>query len=57
MKRDILTPVDTTSSPSPAIKHAAQEPKNWRAQGEESVPKVLAEDPRKNPVCPAVVKD
>ena len=56
MSKDILNPVNTTNSSSPAIKHAAEEPKNWRGQGETSVEKAISDDPRKNPVCPQVIK-
>ena len=57
MKKDILAPVNTTQSSSPSIKHAAEEPKNWRAQGQPDVNAALKEDPRKNPMCPAKVKE
>lgn len=52
MSKDILAPVNTTQSPSPSIRRAAEEPANWRALGETSVPKAVADNPTKNPICP-----
>jgi hypothetical protein len=34
--RDILKPMNLTDSTSPSIRRAADEPKNWRAQGEKN---------------------
>ena len=56
MSKDILSPVDTTQSSSPSIKHAAQEPANWRAQGETNVQQAVKDNPQKNPVCPESLK-
>lgn len=52
VKKDILSPVNTTQSPSPSIRRAAQEPANWRGQGEENVGQAVQSNPTKNPVCP-----
>lgn len=50
--KDILQPVNTTNSSSPSIKNAAEQPKNWRAQGEANPKVAVQENPTKNPVCP-----
>lgn len=52
MGKDILAPVSTTQSSSPSIRRAADEPKNWRAQGEKNPKKAVTDSPTKNPVCP-----
>ena len=48
--KDILKPINTTDSPSPSIRRAAEEPKNWRALGERDAKKALRDSPTKNPV-------
>lgn len=54
--KDILKPIETTATSSPSIKHAAEEPQNWRAGGETDPKKALADNPTKKPLCPKVIK-
>jgi len=52
MTKDILQPVNTTTSTSPSIRRAAEEPSNWRALGQPDVQQAIKDNPTKNPVSP-----